>query len=158
MTFRHWKFIVVLVCAVIAGIIGLDAYTLRVLCTPEPDLVHLQHARQYASSVACFFVLPLAGLEVQNYLDQGNSEDMVCIFALAVDVGFRLNTLVHMLKKSCAATPPMPDTHGHESQLGTKHTDTTQVVQNNCGTTRDNGIEVKVDLEPSGTDGSRACC
>ena len=86
----------------------------------------------YLTNFGVMIVTPLSGLEVQNYLDNGMNEDLVTVFILAVDVGFRIKSSVDYLrskyrpvpKQAIESTAPPAKVDFEAAELATGHTDT----------------------------------
>jgi hypothetical protein len=128
----QWVLITFVVLVVIS-IIGNDVSTVYVLCGDGVELQQLGNTRRLRNLIIGFMIVtPLSGLEVQNYLDNGKNEDLVTVFILAVDVGFRIKSSVDYLrskyrpvpKQAIESTAPPAKVDFEAAELAAGHTDT----------------------------------
>jgi len=95
---------VVLICFALINIVGLDVYSLYIVCRENPDLRSLISFRNCHSIFTIMLVLPISGLEVKLYLDSLNVTDLICVIVLSIDVGYRLKSALQHVQTTFFTT------------------------------------------------------
>merc|ERR1712159_80822 len=88
----------VLIAFAVVNIILLDFFCVYQLSRPVTDVEYVDNFRHWHSLFSILIIIPVAGCEVQLYLDSLLTTDLICVFVLALDLGFRGKGAMEHLK------------------------------------------------------------